>query len=90
MKIKRYLLMMGEAYYPEGYQDIQDTFDSVEEAVKIANLLFKGNPWGMDWAEVIDLSTPVSLAANADRFFKRDEGSKDPVKWRYYNSEKSE
>jgi hypothetical protein len=54
--IKRFMLFMGDDYYPAGGgDDFTASFDTKEEAIQHAKQL--GYPRKYDWAHVIDLTT---------------------------------
>ena len=54
MKVKRYLLFYGEAYYPiGGWNDYKGSFDTIEEA----KALMEKSEWKPDWYDIVDTET---------------------------------
>jgi hypothetical protein len=57
--VKRYLLFAGDSYYPQGgWDDLQDSFDTSQEAIEAAkigdSMVVKA---GYDWWHIIDSET---------------------------------
>lgn len=60
--VKRYILLAGAAYYPNGWGDFQGAFDDCQEARLEGERLTSSPPgtWKSpkeDWYEVVDLTT---------------------------------
>lgn len=54
----RYLVFVGENYYPSGWEDFLCTADTLDEAVRVAEFhanVRRPNSCGGTWWEVVDL-----------------------------------
>ena len=69
--MKRYLLFVGECYHPNGgIDDLAGDYDSPEDAV--SDLRRNHGPGDM-WAEIVDHSTMLRVAAYSNDSYKKRE-----------------
>lgn len=61
MKPKRFLVFTGDYYYPAGgWEDLQGSYDTIEEAVTALNQILSN-----DWSYIIDLETGKTVVDQA-------------------------
>ena len=62
---KRYILLVGSIYYPQGWDDFRGSFDSIEDAKTYAHAFNDDDIISQDykWAEVIDKETLKVVAS---------------------------
>ena len=56
-EIKRYILLAGQQYYPNRWEDFRGTFNTVAEAQSYALSQFSRGPNWCGWAQIIDTLT---------------------------------
>ncbi len=56
VSVLRYAVLVGDAYYPSGWSDYQNSFDDLSVAVA-HGVAMCDNSNGLKWYEVVDLSS---------------------------------
>ena len=66
---KRYILLVGGAYYPQGWNDFRGSFDSIEDAKTYAHSFNDDGYLSQyyKWAEIIDKET-LKVVASCSSF----------------------
>ena len=66
---KRYILLVGSRYYPQGWDDFRDSFDSIEDAKTYAHSFNDDGYLSQyyKWAEIIDKET-LKVVASCSSF----------------------
>ena len=72
--MSKYILLLGEHYYPQGWDDFKGVYDTVEEAIAASQKIesyFSDYNEVCDWGEIISTETwRVVMEAHASDDYK--------------------
>jgi hypothetical protein len=56
VKVKQYIVLAGDTYYPAAWNDYRGSYDTLKKADNAGKKLLKSGI-GVDWYEVVNLAT---------------------------------